>query len=89
VGLDLPSRRRNRRLKDRTGRTVAKLEKAALAKTPAGRANYLTDAIFDEFLENAGLDEIAHFLVEMGLGRGEPQTRVETWLRKALKYRRR
>ena len=80
--------RRSRR-KSRPGKTAAKLVQAATAKTAAGRANYLVDAVFDEMLESPGLDELAHFLVELALTRGSAEERTRRWLRKALKYRRR
>ena len=70
-------------------RIASKLAKAALAKTTLGRANYLTDAFFEELLQNKTLDEAAHLLAEVALGKGSILQRLQRWERKSRKYRRR
>ena len=52
-----------------------------------GKMNYLVDFVFDEQLKNPMLDELSHFAVEMGMGRGSARKRAFTWGKKALKYR--
>ena len=68
---------------------MKKLFKAAGARTPKGRANYLADAVADEALKNPYLDEALHFAIEMALGKGSAEKRFSTWARKAWKHRRR
>ena len=71
----------------RKRRTTNKLLKAATARTVKGRLNYVVDMIFDENLKNPYAEEAAHFLVEMGLGRGSTKTKLLRWARKFGRYR--
>jgi hypothetical protein len=69
-------------------RVVSKLVKATTAKTSAGSANYLVDAFADELMGNASFYEILRFAVEVLSGKGPPEKRARTWLKKSLRYRR-
>ncbi len=71
----------------RRRRSTNKLVRAATARTVKGRLNYVVDAVFDEGLKNPVADEIAHFLLEMGLGRGSTQKKLLRWAKKFARYR--
>jgi hypothetical protein len=53
-----------------------KLVKAFQAKTMAGKANYLVDALAEEGLRNYDLDLVLHALVDLGLTEGTAAERL-------------
>ena len=63
-----------------------KLLKALQAKTTAGRANYLIDAIVEEGLGRKDLDAVLHAFVDLGLTEGPESKRIERWVRKSIRY---
>ncbi len=63
-----------------------KLLKALQAKTTAGRANYLIDAIAEEGLGDYELDALLHAFVDLGLTEGTDAQRIERWIRKSIRY---
>ncbi len=78
---DLPRRKVvTRKMRD-------KLVKALKAKTPQGRANYLIDAVAEEHFHDPVLDSILHGINEVGFAKGPLDRKLQTWIRKTLKYR--
>jgi hypothetical protein len=63
-----------------------KLVKAFQAKTMAGKANYLVDALAEEGLRNCDLDFVLHGLVDLGLTERTAAERVERWMKKSARY---
>lgn len=71
----------------RRRRITKKLVKAATARTTKGGLNYTVDTVFDEGLKSPYADELAHFMVEMGLGPGTNQKKLLRWASEFAKYR--
>ena len=69
-----------------TTRVQYKLLKALQAKTIAGKANYLTDAIAEEWLGNYDLDTLLHAVIDLGLTEGTDAERIDRWIRKSIRY---
>jgi hypothetical protein len=60
-----------------------KLVKAFQAKTMAGKANYVVDALAEEGLRNYDLDFVLHAIVNLGLTEGTAAERLERWMKSA------
>jgi hypothetical protein len=67
-------------------KVIEKVIKGFLAKTDLGKANYMIDAYFEGVLRNKELDEIAHLIAELNLGKGSREERLRRWAKKARKY---
>ncbi len=63
-----------------------KLLKAMQAKTTAGRANYLIDAVAEEWLGDYELDALLHAFVDLGLTKGTDAERIARWIGKSIRY---
>jgi Holliday junction resolvasome RuvABC DNA-binding subunit len=70
-----------------TKKMADKLVKALNAKTPQGRYNYLIDAIAEEGLHNPVLDSLLHGLNEVGFRKGPLDKKLQSYIRKTLRYR--
>jgi hypothetical protein len=77
---------RKRARKPDPDKVLSKLVKALTAKTDLGRTNYLIDAGLGEILQNPQLDEFAHLIAELKLGKGTPEQRLRRWAKKRRKY---
>ncbi len=60
--------------------------KAQLAKTTAGMANYLVDAVAEERLKDYKLDALLHAFVDLGLTKGTDAERIARWIGKSIRY---
>ncbi len=69
-----------------TRRMEDKLLKAMQAKTTAGRANYLIDAVAEEWLRDYDLDALLHAFVDLGLTDGTDAQKFKRWIMKSIRY---
>ena len=64
-----------------------KLIMALNAKTPRGRVNYVIDAIAEEYMRDPLLDSILHGLNEVGFAEGPLDEKLQSYIKKTLRYR--
>ncbi|MGD1055355.1 MAG: hypothetical protein ABR867_04650 [Nitrososphaerales archaeon] len=60
----------------------------AYAKSPMARQNYLIDALHEAGIVDSQTDRILHLATELRMGKGTPGKRLESYLKKAGKYKR-
>ncbi len=65
---------------------AGKTAKALQAKTPQGRANHLFDALAEEGFRDPVLDSLLHMVNEVGFAQGPIDRKLQTWIKKTLKY---
>ncbi len=81
--------RRKRRIRDPEIRLLTKAIRLLRAKSVSARLNYLIDLVAECQLQNVPLDEALHAINEMLHGTGTLADRMQVWLEKMRRYRRR